>query len=70
MLVTLVTIERPRAKGEAWRVIDKRHSVRFSQKVGPWLLVVPAGRPPEDMAARWVHGLMDHEFKVMPGTPG
>lgn len=69
MLVTLVAVDRPCSKGEAWRVIDKRESVGFSQKCGPWLLVVPAGRPPEDMAARWVHGLLDSKFKVIPGTP-
>lgn len=70
MLVTLVPAGRPLAHGEAWRVIDKRAVVRFSPLVGPWLLLVREGRPPDDLDARWVHALMDPVFKVMPGPPG
>jgi len=70
VLITLVPLDRPNAKGEAWRVIDKRASVRFSSRPGPWWLVVRAGRPAEDLAAQWIHALMDEQYKTMPGTPG
>lgn len=69
MLVTLVPLDRPGAKGEAWRVIDKRATVRFTDRSGPWWLVVRAGRTPGDMGAQWVHALMDERYKIMPGTP-
>lgn len=67
MLITLVKINRPGAKGDPWRVIDKRQRVAFSDRNGPWLLIVPAGRPPEDIGARWVHGIVDEKFKILPG---
>jgi len=65
MLVTLVGAGSGRRS--TWRVIDKRGTVAFSDQAGPWLLLVPAGRPPSDRAARWVHALLDRNFKVMPG---
>jgi len=65
MLVTLVSNSTGRRS--TWRVIDKRSAVAFSGCAGPWLLLVPAGRPPSDRAARWVHALLDQDFKVMPG---
>lgn len=70
MVIALVRVDKPPSKGEAWTVIDKRERVRFSEHLGPWLLIVPVGRPPEDLAARRVHGIVDKQFKAMPGTPG
>lgn len=74
MMLTLVGIsdtgkKRVKERGAGWRVIDKRDSVQFSETRGPWLLIVPEGRSPDDLAARWVHGLNDTDFKVMPGVP-
>lgn len=70
MLVTLVPKSTPSARGEAWRVIDKRSRVSFSKLLGPWWLVVRAGRPPGDLSAKWVHALQDGHYKIMPGAPG
>lgn len=75
MMLTLVGIsetgkKRVKERGAGWRVIDKRDSVQFSTLRGPWLLIVPEGSSPDDLAARWIHGLSDADFKVMPGVPG
>jgi len=53
-------------RGARWRVLTKRDSVLFSDKRGPWLLVVPADLPQESETSRWIHSLFDENFKVMP----
>lgn len=63
MLVALVNQKR---KYSLWRVIDKRSTLCFSSKPGPWLLLVPQGEPPTYMNAHWVNYLNDDEYKVMP----
>ena len=52
--------------GSGWRVIIKRETVLFSDKVGNWLHVVPGGRADTDEASRWINALDDENFKVMP----
>ena len=74
MMLTLVGIsekgrKRIKERGAGWRAIGKRDTVLFSEKCGPWLLIVPAGHSPDDAAARWIHALSDDDFKVMPGAP-
>ena len=52
--------------GAEWRVLAKREHVQFSQIVGNWLYVVPAGDPDLSERSRWVNSLNDEDFKVMP----
>lgn len=74
MLLTLVAFSARgsrllRERGACWRVVDKRMHVQFSIQPGPWLLIVPQGCAPDDDSLRWVHGLFDDRYKVMPGAP-
>lgn len=61
--------------GGRWECLDQRDTVLFSDKRGPWLLLVPLGEnrvattvqeAREESASRWVHSLFDENFKVMP----
>ncbi len=53
--------------GERWRVLDKKDRVLFSDKSGPWLLVIPANlHETQTEASRWIHSMFDENFKVMP----
>lgn len=61
--------------GERWECLGSRQRVLFSDKQGPWLLMVPVDEnrvartvreAREESASRWVHSLTDDNFKVMP----
>lgn len=61
--------------GDRWECVRTEEKVIFSDKCGPWMLLTPLDErrvaytvieAREDTASRWVHALMDEEFKVMP----
>lgn len=61
--------------GERWEVLELRDKVLFSDRAGPWMLVVPITEPRihttprearEDSASRWIHAHFDDNFKVAP----
>lgn len=58
--------QRVKQHGAAWRIIQRRATVLFSDKAGPWLMVVPDQHVDASESARWVHALFDADFKVMP----
>lgn len=58
--------QRIKQNGATWRVIFRRDTVQFSQMRGPWLMVVPDHHGDTSEASRWVHALLDADFKVMP----
>jgi len=58
--------QRIKDYGANWRVLDKRSKVLFNNRLGPWLLIVPSSKNDDDAASRWVHGLDDDDFKIMP----
>lgn len=61
--------------GDRWECLGTRERVLFSDKRGPWLLVVPIDEnrvartmreAREDSSSRWAHAFTDDDFKVMP----
>ena len=61
--------------GDRWESVAMQRQVLFSDKTGPWLLLVPINEKRisetvrdarEETASRWVHAFMDENFKVMP----
>lgn len=61
--------------GDRWECLKSLDKVLFSDRSGPWILIVPLGEKRTDTnyqevkqesASRWVHALADDNFKVMP----
>jgi hypothetical protein len=48
-----------------WRILEQQDRVPFNQSVGPWFLVEPrSDNPKRKNFLRWVHGVLDPNFKV------
>ena len=59
---------RVREHGEMWTVLAETETVLFApSSKGPWLFAAPVGKNQDDKASRWIHGLNDLNFDVIPG---